>query len=100
MERVELTFDVRSDAPIRTPYAKTPAGWITFGFNEDLNVATLDALEAMIRLMQAQHGLDAHDATAMASVCVDLRITQIVNATCGVHAVLPHDAWSKLNAST
>ena len=37
-------------------------------------------------------GRDRHHALAMASVIVDLRISQIVNQIRGVHAVLPHGA--------
>jgi len=33
------------------------------------------------------------DALALASIVVDLRITQIANKVLGVHAVLSHDAW-------
>ena len=38
--------------------------------------------------MIARFGLPRADAVALASVVVDLRITQIVNGTLGVHAVL------------
>src|SRR5436305_229341 len=77
MERVEITFHLHEDLPLRTPHAKTPAGWIAFGFHEDLNEATMLATEAMIELMQSKHGLSKRDAIALASLCVDLRITQI-----------------------
>jgi acetamidase/formamidase len=42
--------------------------------------------------MGREHGLERRDALALASLVVDLRVTQIVNAVSGVHAVLPHDA--------
>ncbi len=32
------------------------------------------------------------ETLALASVVVDLRVTQVVNGVCGVHAVLPHGA--------
>ena len=92
VERVEITFHLHEDLPLRTPHAKTPAGWIAFGFHEDLNEATMLATEAMIELMQSKHGLSKRDAIALASLCVDLRITQIVNGVRGVHAVLGDDA--------
>lgn len=92
MERVELTFHLHDVLPLTTPYANTPAGWITFGFHEDLNEATYLALEAMITLMQSQYTLSRNHAVALASLVVDLRITQIVNGVRGVHAVLPHSA--------
>lgn len=92
MEVAELTFNLRDDLHLTMPRAHTPAGWITFGFDEDLNEATAIALEGMIDLMQEMHGLNRLDALALASVLVDLRITQIVNGVRGVHAVLPHGA--------
>jgi len=48
----------------------------------------------MLSLMQREHGLSANDALALASVTVDLRVTQVVNESLGVHAVLRDDAWS------
>jgi len=39
-----------------------------------------------------KHGLSAEDALALASVVVDLAVTQIVNGAKGVHAVLRDDA--------
>ena len=42
--------------------------------------------------MQREYGLGRERALALASVCVDLRVTQIVNEAKGVHAVLRHDA--------
>jgi acetamidase/formamidase len=46
----------------------------------------------MLELMGREHGLDRADALALASVAVDVRVTQLVNDVLGVHAVLPHDA--------
>ena len=50
----------------------------------------VQALEQMLDLMHELHGLDRKEALALASLVVDLRITQVVNGTRGVHAVLPH----------
>jgi acetamidase/formamidase len=57
-----------------------------------LNDATVQALESMFRLMEHLHKLSRLDAVALASIVVDLRITQIANGVLGVHAVLPHGA--------
>jgi acetamidase/formamidase len=92
MERVDLTFFVRDDLQLTMPRANTPAGWITFGFHEDLNEATFTALEGMLQLMGEIYGFERKEALALASVVVDLRITQIVNGVRGVHAILPHGA--------
>lgn len=91
MDRVELTFTVLDDMPLTTPVANTPTGWVTLGFHEDLDEAMVIALEAMLTLMKDIHGLKRLDALALASLTVDLCITQVVNGVRGVHALLPHD---------
>jgi acetamidase/formamidase len=73
-------------------HAVTPTSRITFGFNADLNLATAEALKAMLSWMQSLFGMDRTRALALASTVVDLRIAQIANETWGVHAVLKHDA--------
>jgi acetamidase/formamidase len=92
MERVALTFRVNKEMRISTPRARTAEGWLTLGFDKDLDEATAIALEAMLELMMEQHGVTRLEALALASAVVDLRITQIVNGVKGVHAVLPHSA--------
>ena len=42
----------------------------------------------MLDLLGREHGLARRDALAVASLHVDLRVTQMVNRTVGVHAVL------------
>ena len=92
MERVELTFVLHDAMPITAPRAETAEGWLTLGLHEDLQEATYLALDGMLTLMNEKYGLSRADALALASVTVDLRITQIVNGVRGVHAVLPHGA--------
>jgi acetamidase/formamidase len=47
----------------------------------------------MLDLMEREHGLERAQALALASVCVDLRVTQVVNQVLGVHAVLRDDVF-------
>lgn len=94
MEQADLTFTLH-DIALSTPRAHTEAGWVTFGFHEDLNKAMLIALNAMLDLMMSEYTISRKEALALASVAVDLRITQIVNTTQGVHAVLPHGALTR-----
>ena len=92
MERVDLTFRLHPQMLLTTPRANTPAGWITLGLNEDLDEAMSIALDSMLDLMGELHGLERRDALALASLVVDLRVTQVVNGVLGVHALLPHGA--------
>jgi acetamidase/formamidase len=90
--RAELTLTVRDEPVLRTPIAWTPQAWLTLGFDEDLDEAAAIAIDAMLELMGREHGVERADALALASVVVDLRVTQVVNGVQGVHAVLEHDA--------
>ena len=91
---VELNLDVRDDLSLDWPFARTPDAWLTFGFHEDLDSAAVIATHGMIALMERELGIDPSDALGLASVVVDLRVTQVVNGAKGVHAVLRHDAIS------
>jgi len=92
MDCVELTFDLQPDLHIRTPRADTPSGKITLGLHEDLTQAAEIAMQAMVEWMMELNQLDRHQAFGLASVLVDLHVTQIVNGVRGVHAILPQDA--------
>ena len=89
----QVTLDVRDDLRLEWPCARIDGAWLTFGFDEHLGRAAKIAVDGMIELMGREHGLAADDALALASVVVDLRVTQVVNEQLGVHAVLRDDAW-------
>ena len=90
MDLVDVTLILHEDKTLTMPQANTPAGWITFGFNEDLNEAAAVALDEMVQLMQQFYDVTKAEATALSSVAVDLHVTQVVNGVKGVHAILPH----------
>ena len=92
LERAELTLSVIGDLQLSTPIAWTPEAWVAFGFDEDLDEASAIAIDSMLELMAREHGLARADALALASLVVDVRVTQVVNQVQGVHAVLAHDA--------
>jgi acetamidase/formamidase len=92
VERARLTLSVRDDLPLAAPVAWTPKAWLTFGFNEDLDEAAALAIDGMLELMGREHGLERRESLALASVVVDLRVTQMVNGVQGIHARLAHNA--------
>jgi acetamidase/formamidase len=91
MELVEVAFLLHPNLHITYPRAHTPAGLVTFGFHENLDDATLIALHGMLTWIEELLGVDRKEALALASLLVDLHITQIVNGVRGVHAILPHE---------
>ena len=63
----------------RSSLLDTPAGWITFGYGGDLTDAAYMALGHMVRFMEKKYGFHKREALAMASLLVDLNVTQVVN---------------------
>ena len=88
LERAQLTLDLRDDLELRTPIARTTDAWIAFGFDQDLDLAAEQCVATMLDLMERELGFARTHALALASVAVDLHVTQIVNVAKGVHAVL------------
>jgi acetamidase/formamidase len=95
LERAQLTVDLLPELDLRSPVARTPDAWITFGFDEDLDLAAEQSLATMLDLMERELALERTHALALSSVAVDLHVTQIVNRTKGVHAVLRDDALAR-----
>jgi acetamidase/formamidase len=87
VERAQLTLDL-SELELRSPIARTQDAWLAFGFDADLDAAAEQALATMLDLMERELDLARPHALALASVVVDLRVTQVVNGVKGVHAVL------------
>jgi acetamidase/formamidase len=89
----QVTLGVRDDLVLEWPAARIDGAWLTFGFDEHLGLAARIAVDGMLDLMEREHGLSRPDALGLASVVVDLRVTQVVNQVLGVHAVLRDDAF-------
>jgi acetamidase/formamidase len=79
---------------LTAPRAETAAGVLTLGFGADLDDAAEEALAGMLDYLTERYPLTRAEAGVIASVAIDLRITQIVNGTVGVHALLRPDAVS------
>jgi acetamidase/formamidase len=87
-----LTLSLVDDLRLDWPLALTSDAWIAFGCDEDLDHAAEIATEGILAVMAREHAVERNEALALASVAVDLRVTQVVNGVKGVHAVLRHDA--------
>jgi acetamidase/formamidase len=90
--KAQLTLDLRDDLALTWPIARIDGAWLTFGFDPELGTAAQIALEGMLDLLEREHSLERADALALASVVVDLRVTQLANHVLGVHAVLRDEA--------
>lgn len=80
---------VRKDMKLRWPRAETPAAFMTMGIDEDLTAATKIAVREMIDFLVTEKKLSREEAYMLASVAADVSITQLVDGTKGVHAMIP-----------
>jgi acetamidase/formamidase len=80
---------VRKGKQIRWPRAETPTHYITMGLHPDLNEAARMATREMIDFLVSEKGMSRDDAYILCSLAVDLHVTQVVDDTKGIHAMLP-----------
>ncbi len=88
-------FVVHKDRHLLWPRAETPNYYISMGFSKDLKEATEHALRDMIDFLQSEKHLSRDDAYMLASVAVDMDITQLVDGNVGVHALCPKKLFVK-----
>jgi acetamidase/formamidase len=80
---------VRKDMKLKWPRAETPDYYMTMGFDPDLNIAAQMAVREMIDLLVTQYRLTATQAYTLCSMAVDLQVTELVDGSKGIHALLP-----------
>jgi len=86
--RGTVQISVRKGKPIRWPRAETPTHFITMGLHPDLNEAARMATREMIDFLVSEKGMTRDEAYTFCSLAVDLRVTQLVDDTKGIHAML------------
>jgi acetamidase/formamidase len=85
----EFRFVLHKNMPMKWPRAETPTHYISMGMNADLNEAVKQCVDEAVDFLMAQRNLSRADAYMLASVAVELRITQLVDGNKGVHAMIP-----------
>jgi acetamidase/formamidase len=95
MKEAVLQFIVRKDMKSERPMGETRTHWIAMGFHKDLNEAVKIALRDAIQFISQTKGLTPDDAYSLASLAVDLRVTQIVDGNKGIHAMIPKAIFKK-----
>ena len=82
-------FVVRKDMHLKWPRGETPTHWIAMGLDPDLTQALILAVREAIDFLVTEKHLSREDAYALSSVAVDFNVTQAVDGTKGVHAMIP-----------
>ena len=83
----------------RYPFGETPDAWVPIGLSDpdgsrggqgsDLDVANRRAVLNALDFLQTDRGMDRAVAYAYLSAAVDFEVSQVVDRTVGVHAVIP-----------
>jgi len=79
---------VRKGKHLNWPRAETPTHYIAMGLHTDLDEAAKLATREMIDFLVEEKGMRRDDAYILSSIAVDLRVTQLVDGTKGIHAML------------
>lgn len=83
-----LQVDVVRDLKLEAPLLETATHWFCHGFGADLDTALQMAAEQAVKLLVDVGGLTPDEAYSVASVALDLGVTQVVDGTLGCHAAV------------
>ncbi|WP_315834973.1 acetamidase/formamidase family protein [Bradyrhizobium prioriisuperbiae] len=83
-----FAFRLRKDLRFTYPRAETPTHYITMAMDPDLDQCVVKALRDMIVLLGEIGKLSREDAYTLCSLAADLRVTQTVNGSKGIHCMI------------
>ena len=91
----EIQLVVHKGKRLRWPRAETPTHYIAMGLHADLDEAVKLATRDMLDFVVETKGLSREDAYLLLSAAMDLVVTQAVDGTKGIHALLPKSIFSE-----
>ena len=91
----EIQVVLHRNKSLKQPRAETPTHFMTMGLSMDLDEATKIATRDMLDWIVDMKGLSREDAYMLASAAMDLVVTQVVDGTKGIHALMPKSIFRK-----
>ena len=88
-DTVTLQFILHKGVSLKMPRAETPTDYIVFGLDPDLNKAMYQAITESIDFLKEKQHFDMLQAYTLSSIAVNYRVTQVVDKTLGIHAMIP-----------
>ncbi|WP_460976591.1 acetamidase/formamidase family protein [Spirosoma knui] len=88
-------FIVHKGKALKMPRAETPTHFIAVGLDKDLNKAMKNALTEATTFIKDELGFTFNEALSIASTGVDFEVSQVVDQTLGVHAMIPKAIFTK-----
>jgi acetamidase/formamidase len=94
---VTVQFILHKGWKLSMPRAETPTHYIAFGLDADLENAMQQAVDEAVSYINDVTGWQGTDrAIPLASMGVDFRVTQVVDHTKGIHAMIPKSLFKNL----
>ena len=93
--RGEIQVVLHKGRRLRWPRAETATHYVTMGLDADLDEAARIATREMLDFLVETKGLSREDAYMLASAAMDLVVTQVVDGTKGIHAMMPKAIFKK-----
>ena len=93
--RGTVQVTVRKGKRLMWPRAETPTHYIAMGLHVDLDEAAKLATREMIDFLVAEKKMSRDQAYILCSVAADLHVTQVVDGTKGVHAMLAKSIFTR-----
>jgi acetamidase/formamidase len=90
----EIQVILHKGGYLTAPRAETPTHYMTMGLDKDLDEAAKMATSQMLDFLCERFGLTRENAYLLSSAAMDLHITQAVDGTKGVHALIPKTIFS------
>lgn len=88
-------FIVHKGKNIKQVRAETPTHFIAIGLDPDLREAMKNALREAVKFISEELGFTFNQAMTIASTGVDFEVSQVVDRTLGVHAMIPKSIFTK-----
>ena len=96
---VTMQFIVRKDLKLKAPRAETPTHYIVWGLDVELSLAMRNAIIASIDFLKETKDLNFFDALSLCSIAVDYEVTEVVDGTKGIHAMIPKKIFGDHNTA-
>jgi acetamidase/formamidase len=90
---IEVT--VQKGRRLKWPRAETTTHYIAMGLHADLDEAARLATREMIDWLVSDKGMNRDEAYILCSLAADLRVTQLVDGTKGIHAMIAKSIFAR-----
>jgi acetamidase/formamidase len=93
--RGTIQVTLRKGKRLLWPRAETPTHYIAMGLHTDLDEAARLATREMVEFLVSEKRMGRDDAYVLCSLAMDLHVTQLVDGTKGVHAMIAKSIFTR-----